>query len=88
MTIDNSADWWQLVDQNWDDLVTLFKRYDLGQDTTGMERMKRRRDAQFARRLIDARRHAPHRREVKKSQSWRVLFDLCAEQWVLHRGVA
>lgn len=88
MTIDGPPEWCRLVEQDWDDLVALFRRYDLGQDVTGIEQTKRRRDARFARRLIAARRHAPHRREVGTSAGWRLLCDLCDEQPVLHRGAA
>ena len=88
MTIDNSADWWRLMDQNWDELVALFERYELGGELTGIERMRKVRDARIARRLLDAKRRAPHRREVRKNRSWQLLFDLCAEQWVLYQPVA
>jgi hypothetical protein len=88
MVIDSSAQWWRLVDQNWDDLATLFKRHDLGGELPNIERMKRHRDVQIARRLQIARKRAPHRREAKRDRSWQLLFDLCAEQWVLHQPVA
>ncbi len=88
MMIDNSADWWRLMDQNWDDLVALLQRSDLGGELTGLDRMRRVRDARIARRLLEAKRRAPHRREVRKNRSWQLLFDLCAEQWVLHQAVA
>ena len=88
MTIDNSADWWRLMDQNWDELVALFERYELGGELTGIERMRKVRDARIARRLLDAKRRAPHRREVRKNRSWQLLLDLCAEHWVLHQAVA
>lgn len=88
MVIDSSAQWWRLVDQNWDDLATLFKRHDLGGELPSIERMRRHRDARIARRLHAARKHAPPLREVKRDRRWQLLFDLCAEQWVLHRTVA
>jgi hypothetical protein len=88
MTIQNSAQWWSEIEQNWDELMALFQGCDLNDELAGIERLKARRDAAIARRLLAARRHAPERRVRQRSRSWRVLADLCAEQWVLHQGIA
>jgi hypothetical protein len=88
MTIQTSAQWWREIEQNWDELMALFQGCELHHEVAGMERLKSRRDAAIARRLLAAQRHAPARRARQRSRSWRILSDLCAEQWVLHQGVA
>jgi len=85
MTIQTSAQWWRLIEQNWDELVGLFRRCGLAQDLEGMERLKARRDARIAKRLLAVKRCAPERRVRQQSRSWQILFDLCAEQWVLYQ---
>jgi hypothetical protein len=85
MTIQTSAEWWRLIEQNWDELRALLERCGLAD---GVERLKARRDAKIARRLQAAKRRAPGRRLNRLSHDWRVLFDLCAEQWVLYQAVA
>ena len=59
-----------------------------GHERAGMERLKARRDATIARRLLAAQRRAPERRVRRRSRSWQVLADHCAEQWVLDQGSA
>jgi hypothetical protein len=88
MTIETSAQWWRLIEQNWDDLVALFRRCGLAHDLESMERLKACRDARIARRLLAAKKCAPDRRVREQSRSWQILFDLCAEQWVLYQRVA
>lgn len=88
MTIETSAQWWREVEQNWDDLVALFKGCDLSEELAGIERLKARRDARIARRLLAVQKRAPDRRARRQSRSWRLLYDLCAEQWVLHQAIA
>ena len=88
MTIQTSAQWWRLIEQNWDDLVALFRRCGLAQELEGMERLKARRDARIAKRLLAAKKRAPERRVRRQSRSWQILYDLCAEQWVLYQAVA
>ena len=88
MTIQTSAQWWRLMEQNWDDLVALFRRCGLAQELEGMERLKARRDARIAKRLQAAKRRAPERRVRRQSRGWQILFDLCAEQWVLYQTMA
>lgn len=88
MTIQTSAQWWSEIEQNWDELMGLFQGCDLRDEVAGIERLKARRDAAIARRLMAAQRHAPERRARRRSRSWQVLADLCAEQWVLHQAVA
>jgi hypothetical protein len=88
MTIQTSAQWWRVIEQNWDELVALLERCGLADDRVGVERLKARRDARIARRLQAARRYAPERRWSRLGHDWRVLFDLCAEQWVLYQAVA
>jgi hypothetical protein len=87
MTIQTSAQWWRLIEQNWDDLVALFRRCGLAQELEGMERLKARRDARIAKRLLDAKKCAPERRVRQQSRSWQILNDLCAEQWVLYQTI-
>lgn len=87
-TIETSAEWWRAVEQNWDELVALFKGCALEEQLCDVERLKRSRDVQIARRLQAVRRRAPHRRARRGDGRWEVLFDLCAEQWVLHQAVA
>jgi hypothetical protein len=86
MTIQTSAQWWSEIDQNWDELMALFQGCDLGEERAGLERLKARRDATIARRLLAAQRQAPERRVRRRSRSRQILADLCAEQWVLHQG--
>ena len=86
MTIQTSAQWWRLIEQNWDELVALLERCGLD-DRAGMERLKARRDARIARRLQAARQRAPAGRPGRLGHDWRVLCDLCAEQWVLYQEV-
>ena len=88
MTIETSAQWWRLIEQNWEDLVALFRRCGLAHDLERMERLKACRDAGIVRRLLAAKKRAPHRRVRRQNRSWQILFDLCAEQWVLHQSVA
>ena len=88
MTIQTSAQWWSEIEQNWDELMALFQGCELGDERAGMERLKTRRDATIARRLLAAQRRAPERRVRRRSRSWQILADLCAEQWVLHQGSA
>lgn len=87
MTIQTSAQWWRLIEQNWDDLVALFRRCGLAQELEGMERLKARRDARIAKRLLAAKKCAPERRVRQQSRSWQILYDLCAEQWVLYQTI-
>ena len=58
MTIQSSAQWWRLIEQNWDDLVALFRRCGLAGELEGMERLKARRDARIASRLLAAQKYA------------------------------
>jgi hypothetical protein len=88
MTIQTSAQWWSEIEQNWDELMGLLQGCDLRDELAGIERLKARRDAAIARRLVAAQRRAPERRTRRRSHSWQVLADLCAEQWVLHQAVA
>ena len=88
MTIQTSAQWWNEIEQNWDELMALFRGCGLGDERAGMERLKAQRDATIARRLLAAQRRAPERRVRQRSRSGQVLADLCAEQWVLHQGRA
>lgn len=88
MTIETSADWWRTVERNWDELAALFAGCELDEELSDVERLKRCRDVRIARRLQAARRRAPHRRVRRQHHGWQVLFDLCAEQWVLHQPVA
>ena len=88
MTIQTSAEWWHVIEQNWDELILLLERCGLADDRAGVERLKARRDARIARRLQAAKRCAPDRRPARLGHDWRVLFDLCAEQWVLYQAVA
>ena len=59
MTIQTSAEWWRLIEQNWDELMALLERCGLANDRAGMERLQARRDARIARRLQAARQQAP-----------------------------
>jgi hypothetical protein len=86
--IETSAQWWRLIEQNWDDLLALFRRCGLAHDLEVMERLKAHRDARIARRLQAAKKRAPDRRVRQQNRSWQILFDLCAEQWVLYQPVA
>lgn len=88
MTIQTSAQWWSEIEQNWDELMGLFQGCDMSDEVAGIERLKARRDAAIARRLVAAQRRAPERRARRRSRSRQVLADLCAEQWVLHQAVA
>ena len=88
MRIETSAQWWRLIEQNWDDLVALLRRCGLAHDLEAMERLKACRDARIAKRLLAAKKRAPERRVREQSRSWKILFDLCAEQWVLYQPVA
>jgi hypothetical protein len=88
MTIETSAQWWRLIEQNWDDLVALLRRCGLAHDLERIERLKACRDARIAKRLLAAKKCAPGRRVREQSRSWQILFDLCAEQWVLYQPVA
>ncbi len=88
MTIQTSAEWWRLIEQNWDELVALLERCGLADDRAGVERQRARRDARIARRLQAAKRRAPARRLNRLPHDWRILFDLCAEQWVLYQAPA
>jgi hypothetical protein len=88
MTIHTSAQWWRLIEHNWDDLALLLRRSGLAHDLDAIERLKARRDARIAGRLMAAKRCAPDRRARRQSRSWQILFDLCAEQWVLYQPVA
>jgi hypothetical protein len=88
MTIQTSAQWWSEIEQNWDELMALFQGCDLGDELAGIERLKARRDATIARRLLAAQRRTPGRRVRRRSRSCQLLADLCAEQWVLHQGSA
>ena len=88
MTIQTSAQWWSEIDQNWDELMALFQGCDLSDELAGMQRLKAQRDAAIARRLLAAQRRAPARQSRRRSRSWQVVADLCAEQWVLHQGSA
>jgi hypothetical protein len=86
MTIQTSAQWWSEIEQNWDQLMALLQGCELSDELAGIERLKTRRDAAIARRLMAARRRAPERRARQRSRSWQILADLCAEQWVLHQA--
>ena len=88
MRIETSAQWWRLIEQKWDDLVALLRRCGLAHDLEAMERLKARRDARIARRLLAAKQRAPDRRIRRQHRSWQILCDLCAEQWVLYQPVA
>jgi hypothetical protein len=88
MTIQTSAQWWRVIEQNWDELVALLERCGLAEDRRDMERLKARRDTRITRRLQAAKRYAPARRLSRLGHDWRLLFDLCAEQWVLYQAVA
>jgi hypothetical protein len=88
MTIQTSAQWWRLIEHNWDDLALLLRRSGLAHDLDAIEHLKTRRDARIAKRLMAAKRCAPDRRARRQSRSWQILFDLCAEQWVLYQPVA
>jgi hypothetical protein len=88
MTIQTSAQWWSEIEHNWDELMALFQGCDLNDELAGIERLKARRDAAIARRLLAAQRCARIRRERRRSRSRQVLADLCAEQWVLHQAAA
>ncbi len=55
MTIQTSAEWWRLIEQNWDELMALLERCGLASDRAGMERLRARRDARITRRLQAAR---------------------------------
>jgi hypothetical protein len=88
MAIETSAQWWREMEQNWGDLVTLLQGCELHDEVASLERLKARRDAAIARRLLAAQRHAPARRARERCRGWRTLADLCAEQWVLHQAVA
>lgn len=85
MAIESSANWRCLVDHDRDDLAALFRCYDLGGDLPVVERVKRHRDAQLARRIKAASRRAPDRREAIREQSAQLLFDVRAES---HRPAA
>jgi hypothetical protein len=86
MTIQTSAQWWSVIEQNWDQLMALLQGCELGDELAGIERLRTRRDAAIARRLMAAQRRAPERRARQRSRSWQILADLCAEQWVLHQA--
>jgi hypothetical protein len=86
MTIQTSAQWWSEIEQNWDQLMALLQGCELSDELAGIERLKTRRDAAIARRLMAAQRRAPERRARQRSRSWQILADLCAEQWVLHKA--
>ncbi len=88
MSIQSSAEWWSEIEQNWDELVALFRGCKLDGQIGELERMKKLRDARIARRLLAAKKRAPSRRERRRSYGWQVLFDLCAEQWVLYQPIA
>ena len=88
MTIETSAQWWRLIEQNWDDLIALFRRCGLAHDLEAVERLKTCRDARIVRRLVAAKKRAPDRRIREQSRSWQILFDLCAEQWVLYQPIS
>jgi hypothetical protein len=84
MTIETSQQWWQTIEHDWDELVTLFRGCRLEAELAPMERMLRVRDASITRRLLTARKQAPDRRTRRGHRGWQLLFDLCAEQWVLY----
>jgi hypothetical protein len=85
MTIQTSAQWWHVIEQNWDELLALLERCGLAD---GVERLKARRDVRIARRLQAAKLCARGRRPSRLGHDWRVLFDLCAEQWVLYQAIS
>jgi hypothetical protein len=62
MTIHTSAQWWRLIEHNWDDLALLLRRSGLAHDLAAIERLMARRDARIAGRLMAAKRCAPDRR--------------------------
>jgi hypothetical protein len=64
------------------------RRCGLAHDLEAMERLKACRDARIARRLLAAKKRAPDWRVRRQHRSWQILFDLCAEQWVLYQPVA
>ena len=88
MTIETSAQWWRLIEHNWDDLVALLRRCGLANDLERIERFKACRDARLIGRLLAAKKRAPDLRARRQNRSWQILFDLCAEQWVLYQPVA
>lgn len=84
MTIETSADWWRTLEHDWDELVALLRSCRMDERLAAMERMRRLRDASIGASLIAVRKHAPERRARRAHRGWQLLFDLCAEQWVLY----
>ena len=71
MTIHTSAQWWRLIEHNWDDLALLLRRSGLAHDLAAIERLMARRDARIAGRLMAAKRCAPSGARAGKAAAGR-----------------
>lgn len=85
--IETPATWWNLVDSHWDDLVTLIKEAQLGEQLDELCRRKRARDKCFAQHLSEVRRLAGRRYDLRRTFGWQLLADLCLDQSILYQAV-
>ncbi len=97
MQIETPQDWWQVLDDNWDDVLDIIYQYSkmdevpLNGDVnpkfrplTGLvEQWKRERDFSPMRRTLgNAWFNAPNNRHLHDRPGWLVLCSLCSEDWV------
>lgn len=97
MNLTNKEEWWQALNENWDQLIGILYQFipmsqyiDYRQNMTDkpmgqiIENLKQNQDSEIVRYLNAAWASAPDHISIHKIPCWGLLCDLCSEEWCLH----
>jgi hypothetical protein len=85
--IDSPANWWNLVDSYWDDLMALVDDTGLGERTDELDHCRRRRDRRMGDYLVSIRRAAGRHGQRRHNLARQLLADLCLDRSILYQAV-
>ena len=93
---ETNEEWWELVDENWAELLTIMNKFLALEGKVGLEgevlghslaaevtRIKENRDSRLADYFQATWFAAPDKYWIRKIPKWFLLCDLCSEDYVL-----
>lgn len=80
----NREEYWQIVEEHWDNLKDILDRFLPAEDVAKAEQMRTDKNRELAHLFNDAWFNAPDNRSIHSIPSWHVLCDLCSESYVLY----
>lgn len=82
----NKEEWWNLVDQHWENLYNILYMYLPKEEVANADQLRLIKDRKLSSLFQNAWFNAPDSRSIHSIPSWHVLCDLCSENYVLYEG--